>query len=400
MTAAIISRPPPPTPSHDPVKVLMVTHYFGGHGGGIELVAERLIQELAPSGPFLFTWAASNCDVPPVITGMQPLALNSCNLLERLFGLPWPLWGIKSIFALRKAVKSADVLWLQDTLFLGNILAFRMARKRRIPIMITQHLAPIPYRNRLMRGLMKLADKLFTTRMLRKADEVIFISDRVAEDYYRRVSFTRAIKVVPNGVDIRTFHPPIPENRRFLRAQFALKKDQPVFLFVGRFVEKKGLEVLRRLAMKLPSCRFWLAGDGPINPDYWLLPNVHVFRGKKGQSLAELYQTADLFLLPSYGEGFPLVIQEAMASGLPVLCGAETAQGCRPAIPFLYVADLWPEDPERTAIAWFDKIKTLPVRVPLEKMQDKSAEFAQNSWDWTPIAHVYADILLNLNLKR
>ena len=82
-------------------------------------------------------------------------------------------------------------------------------------------------------------------------------------------------------------------------------------------------------AAQLPDWRFWMAGFGPIDPDKWLLPNVHVLKNRKGQSLAELYQAADLLLIPSYGEGFPLVIQEAMACGLPVI----TTENCGAPVP-------------------------------------------------------------------
>ncbi len=374
------------------MKITVVTHYFGLHGGGIERVAERLVRELAKDSAFEMAWLASDCDPAPQIPSAKAVPVRSYNLPEKLFGIPWPLWGFGAARTLARAIKETDVLWLHDTLYPGNILAFLFARLRKKPIVVTQHIAPIPYRNPLLRLAMRAADRLIASRMLKAADEVVFISDRVAEDYYRRVAFTRPIKVVPNGVDARLFHAPIPENRRFLRQQFALKNEQPVLLFVGRFVEKKGLEVIRRLAILLPEWRFWLAGHGGIDPDRWLLPNVHVFRDRKGQGLADLYQAADLFLMPSYGEGFPLVIQEAMACGLPVLCGPATAAGSHLAIPYLHIADVWPENPDRTAAVWFDKLKNFPVALPLAAPLDDVAEFALLSWDWHPIARVYADI--------
>lgn len=395
---AAISRPLEETSAstQPKVEIAVVTHYYGTHGGGIERVADKLIRELSLNEDLHFTWIASHCDPAPDIRGQDMLEMNCWNALERCWGIPWPLWSRKSVRAMREAVDKADVVWLHDTLYPGNIAAFRRARKRGKKIVITQHISPIPYRNPLLRWAMKMADKMFTARMLRQADEVIFISDRVAEDYYHRVAFTRAIKVIPNGVDIQLYHPPIPENRRFLRQQFALKKDQPVLLFVGRFVEKKGLDALRRLATRLPECRFWLAGSGPIKPESWLLPNVHVFRGRSAGSLVELYQAADLLVIPSYGEGFPLVIQEAMACGLPVLCSPSTAEGCRMAIPYLHIADVWPDDTERTATVWEERIRAFPLPLPLRNSIDDLAAFAHGSWSWPPIAAVYADILRKL----
>ncbi|MGE4351291.1 MAG: glycosyltransferase family 4 protein [Bdellovibrionales bacterium] len=399
MTAAVqrpIKTTRSQTTKEKPVHVAVVTHYFGLHGGGIELVAERLIREIAPSQSFHFTWISSDCDPTPQIEGQTMAAMRSCNGFEKLIGLPWPIWGLGSLRRMRKIIRDSDVLWLHDTLYLGNILAFWAARRAKKPVMIAQHIAPIPYRNPVLRWVMHAADRLITARMLQKADEIIFISDRVAEDYYRRVRFTRTIKVIPNGVDIRTFHLPMAENRRFVRQQFALKADQPVILFVGRFVEKKGLEVIRRIAQAMPEWRFWLAGSGKIKPEKWLLPNVHVLKNRKGQSLAELYQGADLLIIPSYGEGFPLVIQEAMACGLPVLCGPATAQGNALAMPHLHVAEVFPTDPEKTAALWIDKLRAFPIPLPLAEPREELADFAQRAWDWPPIARVYADLLKKL----
>ncbi len=374
-------------------RILVVSHFFSAHGGGIELVIHRLLREMGQDSRLRFSWAASNCDPAPNDLELTTLPMRSWNLLENTIGVPWPLWSLGSLRTLFKAVGDADTLWIHDSLYFGQILAFFYARLKKKRIVITQHIAPVPYRNPILRLLMRLADGLFTAQMMQKADEVTFISDRVAEDYYRRIPFVRPIRVIPNGVDVRLFHVPIPENRRFLRQQFALKNDQPVMLFVGRFVERKGLDVLRRLAALLPEWRFWLAGDGPIDPGQWLMPNVHVFRGRKGESLADLYKAADLLLIPSYGEGFPLVIQEAMACGLPVLCGPSTAQGNLAAQPFLHVADVWPENSERTAAVWYERLTAFSRPLPLVAPLEDIADFALRSWDWKPIAAVYADLL-------
>ncbi|MDX9689514.1 MAG: glycosyltransferase family 1 protein [Proteobacteria bacterium] len=376
--------------------IAIVTHFYGSHGGGIELVAERLIREMETDPTLQFAWIASDTDPAPKINGNTTLPMRCWNFCEKALGIPWPIWGWRSLKRMHSTIAQADAVWLHDTLYFGNILAYACAKKLRKPVMITQHIAPVPYCNPMLRGAMKIADKLFSSRMLLGADEVIFISDRVAEDYYRRLAFKRPIKVIPNGVDIRTFHLPMAETRRYLRQQFALKNEQIVFLFVGRFVERKGLDVLRRLAKLMPECRFWLAGKGPIKPEKWHLPNVHVFRGRKGEALADLYKSADLLLIPSYGEGFPLVIQEAMACGLPVLCGPETARGNAMATPFLQIADVWPDNPERTAAVWHKKLKTFPIPLPIIRPSESMAEFALTTWDWPPIARVYAGLLKDM----
>ena len=59
-------------------------------------------------------------------------------------------------------------------------------------------------------------------------------------------------------------------------------------LFVGRFVEKKGLAVLRALAQARGDLTFLLAGSGPIRPECWGLANVHVLGVQAPEALARL----------------------------------------------------------------------------------------------------------------
>lgn len=378
-------------------KVLVVSHYYGAHGGGIERVVDRLLQEMSAWGDCKFIWAASDVDPRPEKPSVEPLPMKTLNLLEKVIGIPWPVWGPASLKRLKEQVKKADIVWLHDTLYAGNILAYYWAKHAGKPVVITQHIGPIPYRNPVLRKIMSWADKTFTRRMLKGASQTLFISDRIAEEYFRTVKFDHAVKIIPNGVDARTYHLPLLEKRHYLRQQFALKADQPVLLFVGRFVEKKGLSAIRHMAEMLPDWRFWLAGRGPINPTKWMRPNVHVFNDRTGESLTELYQAADLLILPSYGEGFPLVIQEAMACGLPVMCSPQTAAGSFEAKPLLCLESVWPNDPKLTAVTWIQKLKSLAL--PLRQPQNALTEFAQARWDWPTIANAYGEVFSDV-IKR
>ncbi|WP_238363856.1 glycosyltransferase family 4 protein [Mesobacterium pallidum] len=95
-------------------------------------------------------------------------------------------------------------------------------------------------------------------------------------------------------------------------------------LFVGRLAGVKGLPVLfdALRGLDLPGLRVTLVGDGPeraaLESAATGLPVSFV--GYKAQSeVAELLATSDALVLPSFAEGVPVVLMEAMASGLPVV---------------------------------------------------------------------------------
>jgi glycosyltransferase involved in cell wall biosynthesis len=348
----------PPASPH-PCEILVVTPWLAPPGGDVLPVAEKLAQELQGRGSFRCVRVAS---------------------------------GFGNLVRLGRAVGAADTVWLHDTLDPACVLAFLLARARRKPVIITCHGGAVPWRDPLRRAAARWADRLATEPMLRAATLTIFDSDRVAEDYYRRVRFAAPVKIIPNGVDLRLFHAPMLEKRRYLRQQFALRPDQPVLLFRGRFARREGLDVVRHMAELMPAARFWLAGEGPMDPARWMLPNVHAFRDRSGEALAELYHAADLLVAPGLAEGFPCSIQQALASGLPVLCSPATAAGSQLAGHLLHQAEAWPGDPRRTADHWVQALKRLPLRLPLAGPQLDLADFAQAVWDWGPIAEAHADI--------
>jgi glycosyltransferase involved in cell wall biosynthesis len=99
---------------------------------------------------------------------------------------------------------------------------------------------------------------------------------------------------------------------------------QTVLLYVGRLAPEKGIEQIRDALNASPQLCLALVGDGPHRTfleNYFRGTNT-VFTGfLHGESLAQAYASADLFVFPSTTETLGLVILEAMASGLPVIAG-------------------------------------------------------------------------------
>jgi glycosyltransferase involved in cell wall biosynthesis len=299
------------------------------------------------------------------------------------------VWSPPALAQLGRAAAAADVVHLHDCLYLPNLVAFIAARLAGRPVLVTQHIGFVPYRNPLLRGLVEAANRLVGGYVLGRATRVVFESETVRRYFARFVRFRADPMLVPNGVDTEFFVPADPAQREALRAQHGGGDGTPLFLFVGRFVEKKGLPVLRALAERFPHARWLLAGWGPLDPQAWGLPNVTVVRSPTIAELLPLYQAADLFVLPSAGEGIPLAIQEAMACGTPVLAGAETAAGS-PDAPILAEST----DGDEVAERWAARVGSL-LSAPqaLHDLRPRAASFAREQWSWEQCVARYAEIL-------
>ena len=91
---------------------------------------------------------------------------------------------------------------------------------------------------------------------------------------------------------------------------------RPIFLCVARVAVEKNIEAF--LALDLPGSKV-VVGEGPARADLeQRFPDVHFLGLRAGQSLADIYASADAFVFPSRTDTFGLVMLEAMAAGLPV----------------------------------------------------------------------------------
>jgi phosphatidyl-myo-inositol alpha-mannosyltransferase len=130
-------------------------------------------------------------------------------------------------------------------------------------------------------------------------------------------------KVIPNGVDLRQFEDATP---------FARWRDgTPNILFLGRFERRKGLMHLLR-AYRLVrrqglDCRLLVVGSGPQEREAKRyiatrrLGGVELLGRLSEHDKARAFATADIYVSPATGqESFGIVLLEAMASGVPIVC--------------------------------------------------------------------------------
>ena len=153
---------------------------------------------------------------------------------------------------------------LHDCLYLPNVVAYAAARLARKPVLVTQHVGMIPYRNPALRALLFAAYRVLARIVLGGATQVAFVSDSVRRYFGGFVDFRSPPELVFNGVDTGVFRPLDAARRQALRAELGARPDAPLLLFVGRFVEKKGLPVLHELAERLPEARWLFAAGGRL----------------------------------------------------------------------------------------------------------------------------------------
>jgi len=146
--------------------------------------------------------------------------------------------------------------------------------------------------------------------------------------YYRSIGYRpRRWEVIPNGFDLDHFSP-APARREQIRAELRLPEETPVVGLVARFDAMKDHETFLQAAARLnevrPGVHFVLAGmnvdDGNSRlrdrvDELGLSGTVHLL-GERSDVEA-VYNALDVCTLSSYGEGFPNVVGEAMACGVP-----------------------------------------------------------------------------------
>ncbi len=143
------------------------------------------------------------------------------------------------------------------------------------------------------------------------------------ESWAKRWSWGVKIITIPNGVDTTKF---IPKGGKI---DFGLKR--PVILSVGALVEEKGHKKTIE-AVSETNYSLIIVGQGPLEE------SLRSFGRKKlgdrfkltsfsHQSMPDVYRSADLFVLPSWGrEAFGIVYIEALASGLPVVATRDSTR--------------------------------------------------------------------------
>lgn len=254
----------------------------------------------------------------------------------------------------------------------------RAARPRGIPVILTCHGVWFSGRSR-------IHPLGWLERSLIRGGRYAAITsvDRVSVDALRRAGFS-SVELIPNGVDMEEFEGAGPTNGPFR------------FLFVGRHVHQKGLDVLVKAVALLrkeggPAFGVEIAGDGPVTDKIRKMSEqlhvgdaIHFLGPLSRDRLREAYRRADAFVLPSRYEGLPIALLEAWSAALPVIA---TSVGGIPDLAGHGNAILVPpEDPDALCQAMARILNDPSMR---EQMGRTGRDLVRRDYTWDAIADRY-----------
>ena len=145
----------------------------------------------------------------------------------------------------------------------------------------------------------------------------IFVLSRHWKSFIEKISSNKQIYIINNGASVK------------LVGKKSTDPDKIVIAFMGRLGLRKGtydlLEAFQMLSADIPEARLVLGGDGDINrvrslvEEKGLSSQVEVLGWVSGDEKTDVFRRADIYALPSYNEGLPGSILEAMAASTPIV---------------------------------------------------------------------------------
>jgi glycosyltransferase involved in cell wall biosynthesis len=235
-------------------------------------------------------------------------------------------------------VRDSDVLHGHGLYVGTNFLFGGEARRQRKALVYHVHGMFEPYILERSRWKKRLVHWLFENRNIRDVR------------FWRALTTTEAaqiaatgarqpIAVIPNGLDVADFTRPADLDRPIQTPLVErLAKRSRRLLFLGRIHPKKGLMLLLAAWAKVRAADWELVIAGPDEGGH--LQEVRaraaelgiadrvIFTGlTQGEEKVRLLHTADLFVLPSFSEGLPMSVLEALACGVPVVATRESNVG-------------------------------------------------------------------------
>ena len=316
--------------------VAIVSHCCLPHVGGVEVVVEALASRLVKRHTVTQLSSDWGGTSGAERDGARTIwRLPSLHASEQ-FGVPYPVPLGPHVREAMAEVARAGVVHVHGALYAQTVLARRAARRGGAALVLTEHVGPVAYPSAALNALQRWAWSGIGSQTAAQADAVTTLGSRVSVFLQRYVTPGAVIEVIPNGVDLERFAPATDAQRSAARATLGLPADGVLVLFVGRAAAKKNLDAL----LTIPRIGWTLVTCGAARTSR---PDGVIDLGVRSPlEMVRAYHACDVLAHPAEGEGFPLAVQEAMASGLPAVVRWEAGYEATLARDVAHAADEMP----------------------------------------------------------
>jgi len=306
--------------------IVQLTPFFSPNVGGVETHLDDLVSELSKRKIETTVLTYS-----PLTSSIKSLSYEKLNKFTTIHRFKWPGFGV---FNFLEKYPFLDFLYLTPYLLIRSykyILKLKNSNKKYLIHAHGLNAALIGVFYRVFFGsklvvsthaVYELTSKskyvgFFIRKILNRSSSILCLSQASINEICRLGVEKELISRFKYWVNTDYFRPLSSDNERSDDESFTI-------LFVGRLIEKKGINLFINAAKLLPRFNFRIVGGGPLANavlrESENIQNLVYYGEKNNNELRAFYNEADIFCIPSlYEEGFGRVIMEALSCGLPVL---------------------------------------------------------------------------------
>jgi glycosyltransferase involved in cell wall biosynthesis len=291
------------------MRIGVATHNYPPHPGGLETIVHQLTLGFAKRHEVIV--ASTAWQGKTGVTNEDGATVHRLPAWHgaETRGVPYATPFGPGVGQAVAALRSCDVLHAHGSLYPTTLLAL-LARRRTTPLFVTEHVGFVPYSSSTLNSVQRIAWATIGSPVAHRCAKVIAYNSRVRDWLAGRFG-EEQVAFIRNGVDTVMFRPRTMGEQRAARSRLGLPAEAVLGLFVGRAAEKKNLEAV----LDFPARHYQLVVCGAHRT---LPPGVLDLGVVPHAIMPDVLGAADFLLHPAIGEGFPVIVQEAMASGLPV----------------------------------------------------------------------------------
>ncbi|MBS3055902.1 MAG: glycosyltransferase family 4 protein [Candidatus Aenigmarchaeota archaeon] len=282
--------------------ILTVSDVYYPRCSGVSIYVQELCEELANRGFDISVYTPTSLrDYYDTVKGITVNRFHETEIY-RAYSISLPL--LKSLMK-----QKPDIIHGHHYGYFPATAGFLAAKKTNVPFVFSTHFHP-PVYNPIRTGFFYLYHFTQGLPLLRFSDAVLPHTSIEKTNLCKMGAVAEKIKVLPSITDVEIF-----------RNKLSGKSKNPIVLFVGPLIYEKGAHIFIDLQHKLPkNVQYVFVGEGYLeNEIRKKIKNSKIFNKLPLEKLIEIYNKADIFVLPSMYEAFGRVLTEAQACEVPVV---------------------------------------------------------------------------------